>query len=293
MRMLVFGRNGQVARALKDVLGDDQETRFAGRETADLMQPGAGAQAIAAHRPHVVINAAAYTAVDQAESAPDDARRLNTDAPAEIAAACASHGAHLIHMSTDYVFDGADEDNEARLDEAAPVNPLNIYGRTKHDGERAVMDALPGAVILRTSWVFSEYGPNFVKTMLRLARERDGLTIVADQIGGPTDAADIARALLAIAGKKYRGGPGAGLYHFQGAPAVSWAAFAEKIFELADARIKITPIPTSQYPTPARRPLRTVLDCARIERDFGVGQPDWRAGLRRVLDEIKKEEQAS
>jgi dTDP-4-dehydrorhamnose reductase len=138
-------------------------------------------------------------------------------------------------------------------------------------------------VILRTSWVFSEYGANFVKTMLRLAESREELTIVADQFGGPTAASDIAAALLVIAGKKHRGAPGAGVYHYQGAPAVNWAGFAGKIFEIAGMRVKVSPIKTEDYPTPAQRPLHTVLDCAKIERDFGVAQPDWRASLRQTI----------
>lgn len=288
MRILVFGRNGQVARALSDIAGDTGEFAFLGRDQADLMKPGAGRDAIAEHRPEIVINAAAYTAVDKAESDKDAAQRLNADAAAEIAAACADINAQFIHVSTDYVFDGKSDE---RLDETASPNPLNVYGKSKLDGEIAALEANPGAVILRTSWVFSEYGSNFVKTMLRLAKEKSALSIVSDQIGGPTDARDIAKALLAVAGKKHRGAPGAGVYHFQGTPAVSWAGFAEKIFEITGADVKIGEIETSDYPTPAQRPLYTVLDCAKLEREFGVGQPDWRVGLRRVIAALTKKEQ--
>ncbi|WP_428407771.1 dTDP-4-dehydrorhamnose reductase [Hyphococcus sp.] len=288
MRMLVFGKNGQVAKALKDLAGESVVAL--GHDEADLMQAGAAQDAIGAHQPDVIVNAAAYTAVDKAETEEDAASRLNCAAPEEMAIAAAEAGIPFIHISTDYVFDGT---AEGRLDENAAVNPLNVYGRTKHEGERAVLKANPDAVILRTSWVFSQYGANFVKTMLRLAKERDELTIVADQIGGPTDAADIARAILAIAGKKHRGAPGAGIYHFQGAPAVSWADFATKIFEIAEAPVKVSPIRTEDYPTPARRPRNTMLDCAKIERDFGIGQPDWREGLRRVIAALKQEGQAS
>ncbi len=287
MRMLVFGKNGQVARALKERAGDD--VTALGRDEADLMKPGAARAAIAAHTPELVVNAAAYTAVDKAESDEAAAERLNASAPEEMAVAAAETGVPFIHVSTDYVFDGTAED---RLDENAPVNPLNIYGRTKCDGERAVLNANPGAVILRTSWVFSEHGGNFVKTMLRLGAERDDLTIVADQKGGPTAAADIAASILAIAGKKHRGAPGAGLYHYQGAPTVSWAEFAEKIFEIARLSVKVSHIKTTDYPTPAKRPLNTLLDCAKIERDFGVSQPDWRVELRRVVAALKEEGQA-
>jgi len=288
MRILVFGRNGQVARALVDAAGDNVVA--AGRDDADLMQAGAAAQAAARYKPDVIVNAAAYTAVDKAESDEAAARRLNTLAPAEIAAAAAQIEAPFIHLSTDYVFSGA---GGARLDENAPTAPLNVYGATKLEGEKAVLGANPKAVVIRTSWVFSQYGANFVKTMLKLAKERDTLTIVSDQIGGPTAANDIAHAILAIAGKLQRGAPGAGIYHFQGSPAVSWAEFAEKIFDIAGASVNVSAIKTADYPTPAKRPLYTVLDCAKIERDFGVGQPDWRESLRGVIAALRKEGQAS
>ncbi len=282
MRMLVFGKNGQVARALKDAGGET--VTALGREDTDLMTPGAAREAIAAHKPDLVINAAAYTAVDKAEEDEAAARRLNAAAPAEMAEAAQTAGIPFLHLSTDYVFDGASEE---RLGEDAETAPLNVYGATKREGEIAVAAAHGQAVIIRTSWVFSEYGGNFVKTMLRLSESRAELSIVADQIGGPTAAGDIAKALLAIAGKKHRGAPGAGLYHFQGAPAVSWASFAEKIFEIAGRDVKVSHIKTEDYPTLAQRPLNTVLDCAKIEREFGIGQPDWRESLRRVIGLLK------
>ncbi|PQA88672.1 dTDP-4-dehydrorhamnose reductase [Hyphococcus luteus] len=288
MRMLVFGKNGQVARALQ-AAGGETVTAL-GRDKADLMHPGAAREAIAAHKPDLVINAAAYTAVDKAEEEEAAARRLNAGAPAEMAEAAQAAGVPFIHLSTDYVFDGKAEDRIAEDEETAP---LNIYGATKREGEIAVGAAHGQAVILRTSWVFSEYGGNFVKTMLRLSESRDALSIVADQIGGPTEAGDIAKALLAIAGKKHRGAPGAGIYHFQGAPAVSWADFAEKIFDIAGRAVKVSHIKTEDYPTPAARPRYTVLDCAKIEREFGIGQPDWRESLRRVIDALNTEGQTS
>lgn len=287
MRILVFGKNGQVAQALQRLAPADSLVAL-DRDDVDLMEPGAARAAIEARRPDAIINAAAYTAVDRAEEEASAAGRLNADAPAEMAAAAKALGAVFVHLSTDYVFDGR---TQVRLDENAPANPLNIYGASKRAGEKAVLAAYDQAVIVRTSWVFSETGANFVKTMLRLGAGRDALNIVADQVGGPTPAEDIARAVIAIAGKKHRGAPGAGLYHFQGAPAVSWAGFAEKIFEIAGANVKVSHIKTEDYPTPARRPLHTVLDCARIERDFGAAQPDWRAGLRRVIAELKNKEQ--
>lgn len=283
MTILIFGAAGQVARCLIDEAGANAATAL-GRGDVDLAEPGAGAAAAEARKPSVIINAAAYTAVDKAEEERNAARRLNAEAPSELAEAAKALGVPYIHISTDYVFDGASDDSYA---EDAATNPLNAYGATKLEGERAVMAAYPESIILRTSWVFSEYGGNFVNTMLRVGAERDTLAVVADQVGGPTPAREIARAILAIAGKKSRGAPGAGLYHFQGTPAVSWAGFARKIFEIAEMDATVNDIPTTDYPTPARRPLRTVLDCARIERDFGVAPPDWRGGLRQVVAALK------
>jgi len=289
MRILLFGRNGQVARCFQEEAGAHHVVALSSGE-ADLMTPGAGAAAVSEYQPDVVINAAAYTAVDRAEEEQDAAMRLNADAVAELAKAAKAVGAPFIHISTDYVFDGA---NDTHYAEEAPTNPLNVYGASKRAGERAALEENPDAVIVRTSWVFSEYGGNFVKTMLRLGGERDALSIVNDQNGGPTAARDIARALLTIAEKKHRGASGEEIYHFQGAPTVSWAAFAAKIFEIAGADVNVTPIPTTDYPTPAARPLHTVLDCARIERDFGIAQPDWRIALRQVIDALTKKDEGS
>lgn len=287
MRLLLFGKNGQVARAICDEAPASVSIVALGRNEADLMAPGAAAAAVNAEKPDIVVNAAAYTAVDKAEEEKQAAAQLNGSIVGEMAAAAKSAGAHFIHISTDYVFDGASGDHYKEDD---ATNPLNLYGETKLAGEIAAFNANPQSVILRTSWVFSEYGANFVKTMLRLSESRDELNIVADQIGGPTAARDIAKAILTIAGKKHRGAPGEGLYHFQGAPAVSWAGFAAKIFEIAGAYVTVHAIPTAQYPTPATRPLRTMLDCAKIERHFGVAQPDWRASLRQVITALKQKD---
>jgi dTDP-4-dehydrorhamnose reductase len=279
MRILIFGKNGQVARCLREEAGGTAATAL-GSDDCDLIKPGAAAKAITQHAPDIVVNAAAYTAVDKAETDEATARRLNAEAPAEIAAACADAGARFIHVSTDYVFDGQKDTPYAEDDAPAP---LGVYGATKRDGENAVLTAAPGAIILRTSWVFSEYGANFVKTMLRLGNEQRGLSIVDDQIGGPTPARDIARAIMTIAGKIHRGAPGDGVYHYQGEPPVSWAAFAEKIFEVTGLPVEVKKISTPDYPTAAARPLYTVLDCARIARNFGIAQTDWRIGLRQTL----------
>lgn len=280
--VLVFGQTGQVAQELAQLWPD---AVFLGREQADLTDPQACARAVITRKCRAVVNAAAYTAVDRAETEADLAGVINTDAPAAMAAAAKACDAAFLHISTDYVFDGT---TTMSRDETAPPAPLNTYGATKLAGEQAVRAACPGAVILRTSWVFSAHGNNFVKTMLRLGAGRDRLSIVADQIGGPTPARAIAQAVDTIIGAVLadpaRGG---GLYHFAGAPDTSWAGFAREIFEQSGMKVQIEDIPTRAYPTPAPRPLNSRLNCDAIARDFGVSRPDWRAGLAEVLQGLK------
>lgn len=278
--LLIFGRTGQVACELARLA---PAARRVGRDEADLTDPAACAALIRAARPAAVINAAAYTAVDKAESDADIARLVNAQAPAAMAAACAELGIPFVHVSTDYVFDGS---GDAPRAEDAPTGPLGVYGQTKLDGERAIAAAGGQWAVLRTSWVFSAHGNNFVKTMRRLGRERDCLTIVADQIGGPTPAAGIAAALLAIV-RAMQADPGrGGIYHFAGAPDVSWADFAREIFAQSGLSTQVEDIPTSAYPTPARRPFNSRLDCTAIARDFGISRPDWREGLSAVIKEL-------
>lgn len=282
MPILLFGASGQVGRETIDAAKRRGVALHAlTRAQADLSAPGAAADAVMRMKPAAIINAAAWTAVDKAETDIAAARRLNAEAPAELAAAAARAGARLIHLSTDYVFDGR---AAGPLDESAPTGPLNVYGLTKLEGEGAVAEAHRGAVIVRTSWVYAAHGSNFVRTMLRLAQSRAELSVVADQLGGPTPAAAIAEACLDIALKK--DGPG-GVYHFQGAPPASWADFAEAIFAAAGKAVSVKKIPTRDYPTPAARPLRTVLNCAKIFKDYGVRQPDWRSGLAEVVGRLQ------
>ncbi|MDO5647770.1 dTDP-4-dehydrorhamnose reductase [Paracoccus sp. (in: a-proteobacteria)] len=278
--MLVFGKTGQVARELARLAPDAQ---FLGRDDADLTNPAACHDLILQAEPSVVINAAAYTAVDRAESDADTARLVNADAPAAMARACATLGVPFVSVSTDYVFDGS---GDTPRDESATTAPLGVYGATKLQGEQGIAAAGGQWAVLRTSWVFSAHGQNFVKTMLRLGAERDRLTVVADQIGGPTPAAAIADALLVMAARMRDGAPG-GIYHFAGAPDVSWAEFARTIMTQVGLTCDVADIPTTDYPTPARRPLNSRLDCRAIERDFGVTRPDWRTGLADVLAELK------
>lgn len=280
MTTLIFGSTGQLAAELARLWPG---AAFLSRAEADLSEPDACAAAIAAHAPDAVINAAAFTAVDRAEAEEDLAITVNGAAPAAMARECARLGIPFVHVSTDYVFDGSGTRPWAPGDTPAPIN---AYGRSKLAGEDGVRAAGGTHAILRTSWVFSAHGANFVKTMLRLGAERDSLGIVADQIGGPTSAAAIAAACIGIAGQLARDPGKSGTYHFSGAPEVSWAEFAREIFRLSGCRVTVEEIPTACYPTPARRPLNSRLDCSATEAVFGIGRPDWRAGLREVLREL-------
>ncbi|MEL7182052.1 MAG: dTDP-4-dehydrorhamnose reductase [Pseudomonadota bacterium] len=276
--ILTFGKTGQVAVELQRLGG----VTALSRAEADLSDPDACAAAIRAHAPRAVINAAAYTAVDRAEEEEPLATVINGDAPAAMARACADLGVPFLHISTDYVFDGSGQGPWA-VD--APVAPLGAYGRSKRVGEAGVRAAGGAHAILRTSWVFSAHGANFVKTMLRLSETRDALSVVDDQIGGPTPAADIAATLLAMEAQMRDGHPG-GTYHYGGQPWVSWARFARETFQLAGRDVTVTGIPSKAYPTPAKRPLNSRLDGTALTRDFGITPPDWRTGLARVLDDL-------
>ncbi|MFN7050497.1 MAG: dTDP-4-dehydrorhamnose reductase [Gemmobacter sp.] len=279
MTVLVFGQTGQVARELARQAPDAVHL---GRGQADLSDPAACTAAIRAHAPAVVINAAAYTAVDRAETDEATALQVNGAAPGAMAQACADLGIPFLHVSTDYVFDGS---GTAPWKPEDPVAPLGAYGRSKLAGEQAVRAAGGRHVILRTSWVFSSHGANFVKTMLRLGADRPALRVVADQIGGPTPAGGIAAALLTMADALRQGAAG-GTYHYAGAPDTSWACFARETFAQAGLAVTVEDIPTEAYPTPARRPLNSRLDCATLA-DFGIARPDWQQALAEVVSELK------
>ncbi|MFP4239730.1 MAG: dTDP-4-dehydrorhamnose reductase [Rhodosalinus sp.] len=278
MKLLVFGRTGQVARELARRSPD---ATFLGREAADLADPEACASRIEETRAEVVINAAAYTDVDAAESDEAAATAINGAAPAAMAFAARARGLPFLHVSTDYVFDGSGS-YPWRTDD--PTAPLSVYGRSKLVGEEGVRGAGGRHVILRTSWVFSAHGKNFVKTMLRLSQTRDTLHVVEDQIGGPTPAAEIAAALLTLAHAMRDGAPG-GTLHFAGTPPTSWAGFAREIFAQTGRHVTVEGIPTRDWPTPAPRPLNSRLDASSLTR-FGLMAPDWRSGLADVLAEL-------
>ena len=281
--LLIFGRTGQVATELALLAPD---ATFLGRDDVDLTDAEACAAAIRASGCDAVINAAAYTAVDQAEAEKELAFAINASAPAAMAAEAAQLGIPFVHISTDYVFDGCGKEPWVEGD---PGRPLGVYGSSKLAGERGVAAARGQAVILRTSWVFSAHGSNFVKTMLRLGAERDELRVVADQFGGPTPAADIAAACLRVIEGMRADPKRRGIYHFAGEPDTTWAGFAREIMAQAGLNCQIIDIASTEYPTPARRPTNSRLDCSAIARDFGLQRPDWKLGLAKVLTELKQD----
>ena len=279
----MFGQTGQVARELARRMPPDTTATFLSREQADLSHPDLCAAAIATADVDAVINAAAWTAVDKAETEEAAATVVNGDSPAAMARACAAKCMPFLHISTDYVFSGQGDAPFAPDD---PTAPPNAYGRSKLKGEEAIRASGAHHLILRTSWVVSAHGSNFVKTMLRLGAERDSLTVVADQHGAPTPAAAIADAMVTAARAMLDGAQG-GTHHFAGTPDTTWADFARAIMAGAGLRCDIKDIPSSAYPTPARRPHNSRLDCTAFTRDFGVPRPDWRAGLADILQELR------
>ncbi|MGR3343887.1 MAG: dTDP-4-dehydrorhamnose reductase [Paracoccaceae bacterium] len=278
MAILVFGKTGQVARELIRA----RSVTALGRDGADLADPAACGALVRSLAPDAVINAAAFTDVDEAEAQETLATVINGEAPGAMARAAAQLGIPFVHISTDYVFDGA---GDAPWQPADQTGPIGAYGRSKLAGEQAVAAAGGAFAILRTSWVFSAHGTNFVKTMLRLGRERVQLRVVADQIGGPTPAAAIASAVLRMVDGLSDGGAG-GLYHFAGTPNISWAGFAREIFAQAGLRVDVQDIAVTEFPTPARRPANSRLECGDITREFRIKPPDWRDGLTAVLAQI-------
>ncbi|WPZ27561.1 dTDP-4-dehydrorhamnose reductase (plasmid) [Sulfitobacter pontiacus] len=283
MKILVFGYSGQVATELRALNGSGVEIIALDRAAADLTDPAACAAAIETHAPDAVINAAAYTAVDMAESDEATADLINAQAPAAMARACASRDIPFVSVSTDYVFSG---EGTALWQPGDPTDPQGVYGRTKRDGEMLIEEIDGPYAILRTSWVVSAHGTNFLKAMLRLGAERDAVAIVADQIGGPTGAAEIAQACITIAKTLLSDPQRAGIYHFAGSPDTSWADFARAIFQQAGITCAVTDIPSSDYPTPAKRPLNSRLDCTTTQAAFGIARPDWRDSLTQILTQL-------
>ena len=286
MTLFVTGADGQVGRELL-ALARAAGVAAVGTDVAtlDVTDAVAVRQAVEASGADAVVNAAAFTAVDRAEAEPGLAAAVNADGARHVAAACAAAGLPLVHVSTDYVFDGT---KGAPYVPGDAVSPLSVYGQTKAAGEAAVREALREHVVVRTAWVFSSHGHNFVRTMLRLARERESFGVVADQVGGPTAAAAVARACLAAARQAAAGRGVWGTFHHAGAPAASWFDLATEAVRLARAidpayRGGVRPIATSEYPTPAARPGRVELDTSAFEAAYGLAAPDWTADLVPVV----------
>ncbi|MBO9518979.1 MAG: dTDP-4-dehydrorhamnose reductase [Porphyrobacter sp.] len=284
MKALILGANGQVGRALVECAPNDVKLEAVDRRSCDVTCEDSVALLIEKLQPDLVINATAYTAVDKAESEAELAEKVNFRAPGWIAASARSNGARCIHISTDFVFDGSSS-RPYRPDDLA--TPLGVYGRTKLDGEKAVVAVHPEALIVRTSWVYAAAGSNFVKTMLRLMSERGDVSVVADQIGTPTYARSLAQALWSLSAKQL-----SGIYHFSDAGVASWYDFAVAIAEEAsalgilDRRVTVEPISTDQFPTVARRPAFSVLDKSQTWKVLGASSEHWRVNLRTMLGEL-------
>lgn len=284
MKILITGSNGQVGSSLVKLLSQMHDIEFlaVGRELLDITDNAAVSKLVNEYRPDVIINAAAYTAVDKAEQDYKVAYAVNHDGPRNLAIAAQKGGALIIHISTDYVFSG---DKEGLYIEDDAVAPKSVYGLSKLAGERSVASSCSRHIILRTAWVFSEQGNNFVSTMLRLSRSLDTLGIVADQFGGPTFADDIASAIIKIAELTTKADALYGVYHYSGFPYVSWFQFSEKIFEVALQQkiiphaMKLTAITTSDYPTVAKRPKNSKLNCEKILKNFDIKQSNWQKAL--------------
>lgn len=294
MKVLLLGKNGQVGWELQRALaplGELVALDVDSREWhADFSRPEGLADTVRAQQPDVIVNAAAHTAVDKAESEPEVAHAINAQAPAVLAREAAACGAWLLHYSTDYVFDGS---GEAPRDEQAPTGPLSVYGRTKLEGEDAIRASGCRHLILRTSWVHAARGGNFIRTMLRLAAEREELRVIDDQVGAPTGA-DLLADVSAHALRAAMADPAlAGTYHAVAAGHTSWHGYARLVIEWARARglpVKVAPenivgIPTSAYPTPAQRPLNSRLSTAKLQHAFGLVMPPWQQGVERMLAE--------
>ena len=285
-KFLITGAKGQVGHCLTRQLTGKAEILAVDRDELDITDQSAVKKIVETFKPDVIINAAAHTAVDRAESEVELSEAINVKGPQYLAEAANEIGAVILHISTDYVFEGT---GSGEYKEEAQTNPQGVYGRTKLAVEIAVQQANPRSIILRTAWVFGEHGHNFIKTMLRLAKDRDSLGIVGDQFGGPTYAGDIAKTLIEIANQILAGKENAfGVYHFTGKPYVSWYEFAKAIF--AEAELQnileksplVNSIATSDYPTPAKRPANSRLDLTKIKQVFNIEPSDWQKALKNI-----------
>ena len=291
MKIILLGNRGMLGRDVQSRLQNaGYNIKGLDIDEVDITQQDTILPLIEPFNPALIINCAAYTAVDKAESEPELAFSVNRDGAANLAAACEKLGVPLVHISTDYIFDG---NSERHYDEEDPPNPLGIYGQSKWDGEKAVRSLLKQHLIVRTAWLYGVHGNSFVKTILRLAREKDQLRVVADQVGCPTWAGELADTLAALAARieKDRSDTLWGTYHFCGSGIATWHDFAQAIVQEAAkwerlSASRVTPITTADYPTPAKRPKWSVLDCTKIKRVFGIRPKQWRQGLGLMLEEL-------
>jgi dTDP-4-dehydrorhamnose reductase len=284
-KILVIGAAGQLGQSLKTVAKKRDITNivFPSEQEGNILDSNLLDQLFEKEKPDYIINCAAYTAVDKAEDELDLAKAINETGAVNLAKTCASHNAILIHISTDFVFKG---DEVKLLKENDEAKPINVYGQTKLDGEVGVINALASYIIIRTSWLYSEFANNFVKTMLKLGSERDSLSIIADQVGTPTYAIDLANAIFDIIkldNKAY------GIYHYSNEGVSSWFDFAQAIFEISGTRVSVNPIPSSAYPTKAKRPSFSVMDKNKIKSTFNLSIPYWRNSLEECIKEINKQ----
>ena len=298
MRILVTGKNGQLGQSINKIVNtgngknnyqQDNEFIFVGREELDLSKKESIASYFDNNNFDVIINCGAYTAVDKAEEEQELANQVNHLAVKQLAGIAKEQKARLIHISTDYVFNG---ESDKPYIETSETNPINVYGKSKLAGEKALQAVMPmNAVIIRTSWVYSEYGNNFVKTMLRLGKERDELNVVSDQIGSPTYATDLAGAILEIIkNKEFREEDQATqIYHYSNEGEISWHDFAKEIFKIAKTNCKVNPITTQQYPTPAKRPKNTLMNKNKIIEKFGVKNANWKEPLNTCITTLKEQ----
>jgi dTDP-4-dehydrorhamnose reductase len=288
MKVLVTGGDGQLGSALKRLSGEykDHAFTFIDIQTLDLTDPAATAAFLAATRPAILINCAAYTAVDKAESEPGLAIAVNAIAPGELARICSQSGIRFIHISTDYVFDGK---SFIPYKETDPVNPVSVYAKSKLDGELKILEQDVKGVILRTSWLYSEYGQNFVKTILKKGKDLGKLRVVYDQVGGPTYAGDLARAILDIL-PEVANTSSMDIYHYANEGVISWYDFAQAIIEISGISCIIEPVETAAYPTPAQRPPYSVFNKTKFREKFNLPIPYWKTGLKECIMKIMESE---
>lgn len=287
-KILVTGANGQLGKELKELAPAYPQVEFIFLSRTDLPihHFDMVRNYFKVYQPDYLINCAAYTAVDRAEQEKDLAMQVNAEAPGVLAAVCKENNCRLVHISTDYVFDGS---ASSPYKEDAPTNPQSVYGLSKLKGEEEVMKYNPDAIIIRTSWVYSEFGKNFVKTMMKLMSERSELNVVDDQIGSPTYAADLAETILQIIANCQLAVVNckSGIYHFSNEGVISWYDFAEEIKKLTGSTCNIQPIPTEQYPTPAKRPAYSVFDKTKIQKTFSIQLKDWKQSLAACIHKLK------